>query len=66
MDDTLKESGAAVMEDNSPKVVYNGLRNESFPPVFKPLKHSPTIEVTYEDRIEHDDIKLHPDTKETI
>ena len=58
VDDTLEECGVAVMDDDNPRVVYTGLGHEVFPLVFKLVKHGPTIEVSYEDLIELDDLYI--------
>ena len=54
------------MDDDDPRVVFTGLGKEVFPPVFKPLKCGPIIDVTYEDTIDKDDLDINTDHKKTI
>ena len=47
VDDILEECGAAVVDDDNPRVVYTGLGNEVFPVVFKLLKCGPIVVISY-------------------
>ena len=67
VDDVLEECGAAVVDDDNPKAVIMGLGNESFFPVFKLLKESPTVDIDYADSIVMDNLEgLDPDPRKTI
>ena len=66
VDDILKECEAAAVDNNNLRVVLTGLGNKVFPWVFKPLKHGPTVDITYEDAIDMDDLDINQDHKENI
>ena len=57
VDDVLEECGAGVIDDGNPKVVFMGLGNKSFSPVFKLPKQGPTTEINYVDLIVWDNIE---------
>ena len=56
VDDILEDCGAAVVDDDDPRVVLTRLGNKFSSPVFEPLKNSPTIDINYEEVIAMDDL----------
>ena len=67
MDDILEECGAAVIDYDNPKVVFTGLGNKTFSPVFKTLKRGQTIDNNIVDSIVMDNLEgFDPEHKETI
>ena len=62
----LEECGAEVIDSNDPRAVYSGWENKIFPPVFKPLKSDPSVDVSYDDTIGSHYLDISQEHKETI